>query len=214
MRTGKKDVNARELRGPWCGARPLRRGGMRARSRRRPALVRGAPGVRHVALVSFRGRVLRAAIGGAGIAALKREGDGASPRARIGAVALLRTTTRRPLPSGPLPWRQTRPRDGWCDDPRSALYNGPLRLPAAVRHETLRRDDGLYDPVVLTDHNRRPRVRRRGSAVFVHVAREGLSPTAGCLAFPDADWRRGVVPLGDYLVGVDPRPCRNAKARR
>ena len=34
------------------------------------------------------------------------------------------------------------------------------------------------------------RVARRGSAIFVHVARPGLEPTAGCVALPAASLRR------------------------
>jgi L,D-peptidoglycan transpeptidase YkuD (ErfK/YbiS/YcfS/YnhG family) len=46
----------------------------------------------------------------------------------------------------------------------------------------LRRVDGLYDFIIEIDHNTRPRIAGRGSAVFVHVARPGFSPTAGCVA--------------------------------
>jgi L,D-peptidoglycan transpeptidase YkuD (ErfK/YbiS/YcfS/YnhG family) len=32
-------------------------------------------------------------------------------------------------------------------------------------------------------------VARRGSAVFIHLARPGLAPTAGCVAMPKARLR-------------------------
>jgi len=144
------------------------------------------------------------AIGRSGIATLKREGDGASPRARIVPLAAL---ARRARPLA-VPWRLTRPADGWCDAPGHGRYNRACRLPFPASAERMMRDDGLYDVVVVTDHNQRPRVRGRGSAIFVHVARPGLAPTEGCVAFPAAVWRRGQVPLGPYLVGVDPRPVR------
>lgn len=99
-------------------------------------------------------------------------------------------------------------RDGWCDDPASLFYNAWVPAGAPVSHETLARTDGLYEWVMMTDHNQMPRVRGRGSAIFVHVARPGLTPTAGCLAFPRAEWQRGRVGAGPYLVGVDPRPVR------
>jgi L,D-peptidoglycan transpeptidase YkuD (ErfK/YbiS/YcfS/YnhG family) len=44
------------------------------------------------------------------------------------------------------------------------------------------RNDGLYDLIVEIDHNTRPRIAGRGSAVFIHVARDGYAPTAGCVA--------------------------------
>ena len=72
------------------------------------------------------------------------------------------------------------------------------------------RADELYDHLIVTDHNARPRIRRGGSAIFIHVARPAMTPTEGCIAFPLAAWQRGTVPVGPYLVGVDPR----AKAKR
>ena len=48
--------------------------------------------------------------------------------------------------------------------------------------DRLRREDNLYDFVIEISHNARPRIARRGSAVFIHVARPGLKPTAGCVA--------------------------------
>jgi L,D-peptidoglycan transpeptidase YkuD (ErfK/YbiS/YcfS/YnhG family) len=48
--------------------------------------------------------------------------------------------------------------------------------------DRLRRDDRLYDLIVEIDHNARPRISGRGSAVFLHVARPDRGPTAGCVA--------------------------------
>ena len=47
--------------------------------------------------------------------------------------------------------------------------------------------DGLYDMIVEIDHNTRPRMAGRGSAVFIHVARPGFAPTAGCVALRAQD---------------------------
>ncbi len=196
----KKDVIGREVRGP------LQRG----RGRRGPpALVRPRALGTNQALVSCGGRVLIAAIGSGGIRAVKREGDRATPRARIRPRACLR---RRPRPA-PLPWRVLRADDGWCDDPRSGRYNAAVRRPSPWSHEILVRSDSIYDNIFATDHNQRPRVRGAGSAIFIHVARPGLTPTLGCLAFGAADWHHGIVPVGDYLIGTDPRPKRRRRTR-
>jgi L,D-peptidoglycan transpeptidase YkuD (ErfK/YbiS/YcfS/YnhG family) len=50
--------------------------------------------------------------------------------------------------------------------------------------------------VIELDHNTRPRIAGRGSAVFVHVAKAGLAPTAGCVAMPAAMLRRLLSRLG------------------
>ena len=39
-----------------------------------------------------------------------------------------------------------------------------------------KRADHLYDFIVEIDHNTRPRIAGRGSAVFMHVARPGFAP--------------------------------------
>lgn len=167
-------------------------------------------------IVNLEGRTVRAAMGRSGIVTLKREGDGATPRGRITPGAALAQFSCA-LGGGrlalPLACRQVRAADGWCDDPASARYNAYVRRPNAASHEALRREDGLYDVVVVTDHNQRPRIRRRGSAIFFHVARptpptKDMSPTEGCLAFPKAAWQRAMVPLGPYLIDIDPRPRR------
>ena len=61
---------------------------------------------------------------------------------------------------------------------------------AQAAGDRLWRDDQLYDLVVEIDHNTRPRIAGRGSAVFLHVARPDRAPTAGCVAMPVADLRR------------------------
>ncbi len=71
---------------------------------------------------------------------------------------------------------------GWCDAPNDRNYNRKITLPYAASAESLWRDDGLYDVIVVLDYNRRPRSRGRGSAIFLHVASPSLSPTEGCIA--------------------------------
>jgi L,D-peptidoglycan transpeptidase YkuD (ErfK/YbiS/YcfS/YnhG family) len=78
--------------------------------------------------------------------------------------------------------RPIRPDDAWCEDPASRHYNRPLRLDCDGGGDRLKRDDHLYDFIVEIDHNSRPRISGRGSAVFLHLARSNLSPTAGCVS--------------------------------
>ena len=62
-------------------------------------------------------------------------------------------------------------------------YTRPIKLPSSLSHEKLWREDSLYDIVIETDWNRRPAIRGRGSAIFIHLARPGFKPTEGCIAF-------------------------------
>ena len=70
----------------------------------------------------------------------------------------------------------------------------PLPFPAG--HERLHRSDGVYDVVVILDWNMRPAVRGRGSAIFLHLARPGFTPTEGCIAVSPAAMRRLLPLLG------------------
>jgi L,D-peptidoglycan transpeptidase YkuD (ErfK/YbiS/YcfS/YnhG family) len=53
--------------------------------------------------------------------------------------------------------------------------------------ESLWRNDHLYDVVIVLSHNRVPRRRGGGSAIFMHVAKPGYAPTEGCIALARAD---------------------------
>jgi L,D-peptidoglycan transpeptidase YkuD (ErfK/YbiS/YcfS/YnhG family) len=76
---------------------------------------------------------------------------------------------------------------GWCDDPTDVRYNRLVDLPYAASAERLWRDDRLYDLVVVLGHNDDPVVRYAGSAIFVHLAAEGYTPTEGCIALNRRD---------------------------
>lgn len=69
-------------------------------------------------------------------------------------------------------------------------YNRRVDLPYATAHEDLKRPDHLYDIVVETSHNQRPRIQGRGSAIFFHLARENFAPTAGCIAVTLRDMQK------------------------
>ena len=99
-----------------------------------------------------------------------------------------------------LPTRIIRRGDAWCEDPSSRHYNRPVRLADGEAGDRLARQDHLYDFIVEIDHNARPRVTRRGSAVFLHLARAGLAPTAGCVAMTPVAMRRLLARLGPSTV--------------
>lgn len=129
------------------------------------------------------------ALGRSGISAFKREGDGATPLARMRLLSgFFRPDAAMPR-HGALALTAIRPRDGWCDAAGDPNYNRPVRLPFASGHERMWRADRLYDAVVVLDWNIRPRTRNRGSAIFLHVARPGFAPTEGCVAVSPAAMR-------------------------
>jgi L,D-peptidoglycan transpeptidase YkuD (ErfK/YbiS/YcfS/YnhG family) len=127
-------------------------------------------------------RIFPVALGRGGILTNKCEGDGGTPRGIFRPLRLWWRADRHPRPQTLLPVRAIRPEDGWCEDPASRHYNRPVKLARHDKGDRLRRDDHLYDFVVEIDHNTSPRMAGRGSAVFLHLARERFSPTAGCVS--------------------------------
>jgi len=118
---------------------------------------------------------------------LKREGDGGTPLGRFPVRLVLYRSDRIPRPRTPLPVRAIRAEDGWCDDPMDRNYNRLVRLPSKRSAEGLMRDDRLYDLILVLGYNDRPRIRGKGSAIFVHLARDGYTPTEGCVALSRRD---------------------------
>jgi L,D-peptidoglycan transpeptidase YkuD (ErfK/YbiS/YcfS/YnhG family) len=155
--------------------------------RSRPILVRRAPGNPRQARVALGHGVRPAALGRGGIRALKREGDGGTPLGRFPVRQVLYRADRVARPRTRLPLRAIRDYDGWCDDPTSRNYNRLIRLPSRRSAEGLKRADRLYDLVLVLGYNDLPRVKGKGSAIFVHLARPGLTPTDGCIALTRHD---------------------------
>lgn len=96
--------------------------------------------------------------------------------------------------------RPIRSSDGWCDAVGDRNYNRAVQLPYPASAETLSRDDHLYDVVLVTSHNRRPRVQGAGSAIFVHQARADWGPTEGCIALRPRDLRILLALLGRHVT--------------
>ena len=157
--------------------------------RSRPIFVRRAPKNRCEARVALGHGVKQAALGRTGIRALKREGDGGTPIGRFPVRLVLYRADRDPRPRTQLPLRAIRDHDGWCDDPADRNYNRLVRLPSRRSAEGLKRADALYDLVLVLGYNDVPRVRGKGSAIFVHLARPGFTPTDGCIALSQHDLR-------------------------
>jgi L,D-peptidoglycan transpeptidase YkuD (ErfK/YbiS/YcfS/YnhG family) len=160
------------------------------------------PGARQRGLLRAGSLEIPCRLGRRGILHAKREGDLGTPAGRFHLAAVFYRADRLARPRSLLPIRPLAPRDGWCDDPASASYNYSVRLPFAARHENLWRKDRLYDLLVTLDHNRRPRVRGLGSAIFLHVAAPDGKPTAGCVAISPAALRRLLARLSSRTLLV------------
>jgi L,D-peptidoglycan transpeptidase YkuD (ErfK/YbiS/YcfS/YnhG family) len=149
-----------------------------------------APGGPSRGILRGLGAAFPVALGRTGIVANKREGDGGTPRGRFRLLRLWWRGDRLSRPRTALPLRRIERDDAWCEDASDRRYNHLIRLEASAPGDRLWRDDHLYDLVIELDHNTRPRIAGHGSAVFIHLARDGFLPTAGCVALKDRDLRR------------------------
>ncbi len=148
----------------------------------RAIIVRQRPGVPTQGLLRVGGCVFPCALGRGGISANKREGDGATPLARMRLISgYFRGDHVKPH-SSRLPMTAMSADLGWCEVPDDRNYNRPVKMPYAASHETMRRGDDLYDFCIVLDWNIVPRRRGGGSAIFFHLARPGFTPTQGCVA--------------------------------
>jgi L,D-peptidoglycan transpeptidase YkuD (ErfK/YbiS/YcfS/YnhG family) len=144
--------------------------------------IRARAGNSRLGWLTADGMTIPVALGRGGIRANKREGDGGTPKGVFHPRKLWWRADRHPRPHTHLPVHAIRPEDAWCEDPNDRHYNQPIRLTHDQPGDRLTRNDHLYDFIVEIDHNTCPRIAGRGSAVFLHLARENFGPTAGCVS--------------------------------
>lgn len=161
--------------------------------------VRPRPGHPTQGLLIAGNRIIRCALGRSGIVTLKREGDGGTPLSAMRVLAGYYRKGRASLNTR-LPMKPIRPNLGWCDRSGDRNYNSPVRLPYGESHEGMYREDHLYDVVLVLDWNIRPRSRNLGSAIFLHLARPGYTPTEGCIAVSARDMAWLLARLGKGSV--------------
>ncbi len=141
----------------------------------------------------FNGIAMACALGkhGAITESDKREGDGKTPLGTYALCNVYARPDRVPAIATKLPVCWLTPEHGWCDDVSHLLYNKPVMRPFAASHESLWREDGLYDIIVTLSHNDDPVVPHMGSAIFLHCCKYdesgAMKPTQGCIAIAKSE---------------------------
>ena len=131
--------------------------------------------------------IYRCSIGRGGVKKHKKEGDGATPVGEFSLEKVFYRADRVGLPLTGLPVEPITEQMGWCDDPKSSFYNKLISLPFEPSHEKLWRDDSVYNLIIIVGYNINPTYSGQGSAIFIHLAREGYTPTEGCIALNKED---------------------------
>jgi L,D-peptidoglycan transpeptidase YkuD (ErfK/YbiS/YcfS/YnhG family) len=131
--------------------------------------------------IKYKNLKFRCAVGKAGIARKKQEGDNVTPKGTFKIVKIYYRKDRvNKISSKFTPIKITK-NMGWCDDPNSKNYNQLIKLPTQYRYEKLHRKNNIYDVVVVLNYNMNPIIKNKGSAIFIHIAKKNYKKTAGCI---------------------------------
>ena len=132
--------------------------------------------------LKYKNLKFRCALGKAGIGKKKIEGDNITPKGTFNIVKIYYRADRvKKMPSKFRPIKITK-KMGWCDDPNSKDYNQLINLPIKYTYEKLYRKDNVYDLLIVLNYNILPTIKNKGSAIFIHVARQNYKKTSGCIA--------------------------------
>ena len=132
--------------------------------------------------LEFGGKEYRCALGKGGVTKDKKEGDGCTPVGCFHIREIFYRKDRLGEKVFPFVTHITTEEDVWGDNPKQPFYNQHTRVDKTKTTELLWRGDAIYDVVVVLGYNDDPVVAGKGSAIFMHVARENYTPTEGCVA--------------------------------
>ena len=129
----------------------------------------------------------RCSLGKAGIKKKTKEGDQVTPKGIFKVIKIYYRKDKIKKIINPIKKIQIKKNMGWCDDPKSDLYNQQIKLPNKFSYEKLYRKDGLYDIILVLNYNKSPIVKKKGSAIFIHIAKKKFKPTEGCIGLKKND---------------------------
>ena len=141
-------------------------------------------------IIHFNYYKAKCAVGKRGIISKKVEGDKCTPRGRFKFKYILYRKERVKNIHSKLRLIPIKKNFGWCDDIRSKFYNKFIKFPFKFRAEKLYLKENIYDIIVVIDYNLKPIKKKKGSAIFLHVAKKNYSPTLGCVAIAKNDLKK------------------------
>ena len=124
----------------------------------------------------------KCAIGKRGIGIKRKEGDLITPIGKYKIKYILYRKDRIRKIQSKLKKIVITKNMGWCDDPKSKDYNKLIKLPTNYSYEKLYRRESIYDLILVLNFNMRPIVKKKGSAIFIHIAKKNHKKTEGCVA--------------------------------
>ena len=76
---------------------------------------------------------------------------------------------------------------GLWDDPTSKHYNKLIKFPFHFKAEKFWLKENIYDVIIIINYNMKPILKKKGSAIFIHIAKKNYSSTRGCVAISKKD---------------------------
>ena len=125
---------------------------------------------------------VKCAVGKRGIGRKKKEGDRVTPKGSYKIKYILLRKDRVKNIKSKLKKITIKKNMGWCDDPKSKKYNKLIKLPTNYNFERLYRKDNIYDLILVLNYNMNPVIKKKGSAIFIHIAKKNYKKTEGCVA--------------------------------
>ena len=131
--------------------------------------------------LSYNKLKVKCAIGKKGIGNKRKEGDLITPKGQYKIKYILYRKDRVKI-SSKLKKKVIKKNMGWCNDTKSKQYNKLVNLPFTYSHEKLYKKENIYDIVLVLNYNMNPIKKNKGSAIFIHVAKNNFKKTEGCVA--------------------------------
>jgi len=145
-------------------------------------------------LLIYKGYRLKCSVGKSGITRSKREGDLATPKGTYKLGLLYYRKDRVNPPKCKLRKKIIKKNTGWCDDVRSKKYNKEIKFPFNYNAEKLYKKNCSYDLLINIKYNQNPVIKKRGSAIFLHLINKKYKATKGCVAVKKKDFLK-ILPL-------------------
>ena len=145
-------------------------------------------------LLLYKGYKLKCSIGKSGISITKKEGDLATPKGTFKLGLLYYRKDRLKSLKSKIKKKVIKKNMGWCDDSNSSKYNREINFPFKFGAEKLYRKDKIYDLFINIKYNFQPTIKKKGSAIFLHLTNNKYKPTKGCVAITKKDFLR-IIPL-------------------
>jgi len=138
--------------------------------------------VKKTGYLKYKNLKFRCSLGEAGIMKKKEEGDNITPKGEFKIIKVYYRDDKIKNITTSIKKLKIKKNTGWCDDPNSKFYNKQIKLPSKFSHEKLYRNDNLYDLILVSNYNMNPIIKNKGSAIFIHVAKNSYEKTKGCIA--------------------------------